>query len=151
MSSPGAGAPIKSAPARQAIAADFARAPADAGPLTRSRMGATEAWLRDAPGGAYAVQVMLLAPGNKRELEAFLERTDKLTGLNDIYLYQTRVKGQSEPVVAVVFGGYATRDEAREAVARFPEELRAHLPYLRTVDGIRREVAERDPRADHAG
>lgn len=122
-----------------------------AGPLTRSRIAATEAWLKDAPGSAIAVQVMALAPGNERELEAFLGRADKLTGINDIYLYETRVKGQSKRGIAVVFGSYPTQDKAREAVARFPEEFRSHLPYLRTVDGIRRELAEPDPHAEHSG
>jgi septal ring-binding cell division protein DamX len=114
-------------------------------------MAATAAWLRNAPGGAFAVQVMTLAPGNEREIEAFLARADKLTGLNDVYLYQTRIKGQVKPALAVVYGSYPTRDKVREAIAGFPEELRAHLPYLRTVDGIRREIAERDPKTAHAG
>jgi MSHA biogenesis protein MshM len=165
-------APLVSAPAVPAAAirpaavpvpeaATPVRVPADAdapavdaaapGPLTRERMAATEAWLRNAPGSAFAVQVMTLAPGNEREIEAFLMRADKLTGLNDVYLYQTRIKGQVKPALAVVYGSYPTRDKVREAIAGFPEELRAHLPYLRTVNGIRREIAERDPKTAHAG
>ena len=147
----GAGAPIKSDAMRTSGAENPAPLASAAGPLTRSRMTATEAWLKDAPGSAFAVQVMALAPGNERELEAFLARADKLTGLNDIYLYETRIKGQSKRGLAVVYGGYATRDKARDAVAHFPEELRSHLPYLRTVDGIRREIAESGPRDEHSG
>jgi septal ring-binding cell division protein DamX len=114
-------------------------------------MAATEAWLRDAPGKAFAIQVMALAPGNERELEAFLTRADKLTGLNDVYLYATRIRGQSKPGLALVYGSYPSRDKVREAIAHFPEELRAHQPYLRTVDGIRREIAERELKAEHSG
>jgi type II secretory pathway predicted ATPase ExeA/septal ring-binding cell division protein DamX len=120
-------------------------------PLIQHRMEATAVWLKEAPGGAFAIQVMTLAPGNERELEAFLTRAEKLTGLNDIYLYQTRVKGQSKRGLAVVYGSYPTRDKVREAIAGFPEELRSHLPYLRTVDGIRREIAERDLQTEHSG
>ena len=94
---------------------------------------------------------MALAPGNERELEAFLTQAEKLTGLNDIYLYRTHIKGQSKRGLAVVYGSYPTRDKVRETIAHFPEEIRIHLPYLRTVDGIRREIAERDLGTGHAG
>jgi MSHA biogenesis protein MshM len=114
------------------------------GPLTRQRLAATESWLKDAPGSAYAIQVMALTPGSERELEAFLARADKLTGLNDIYLYQTRIKGVAKPGFAVVYGSYASPEKGRQAMAALPDELRSHLPYLRTVDGIRREIAEPD-------
>jgi septal ring-binding cell division protein DamX len=121
--------------------------PAATGALTRLRLAATENWLKNAPGGAYTIQVMALAPGNERELEVFLNRADKLTGLNDIYLYQTRIKGQTRPGLAVVYGSYNTPEKGRQAMAGLPEELRSHLPYLRTVAGIRREIAEPDLKA----
>lgn len=133
------------APAVARTASIAADAPAPGvGPLTRQRLAATESWLKDAPGTAYAIQVMALAPGSERELEAFLARADKLTGLDDIYLYQTRIKGVAKPGFAVVYGSYATPEKGRQAMAALPEELRSHLPYLRTVAGIRREIAEPD-------
>jgi septal ring-binding cell division protein DamX len=98
--------------------------------------------------------VMTVAPGNERELEAFLTRADKLTGLNDIYLYETRFKGQSRQSkrgLAVVYGSYPTRDRVRDTIAHFPEEIRVRAPYLRTLDGIRREIAERDHPAGQSG
>jgi len=127
--------------ARAASIAADAAAPG-VGPLTRQRLVATESWLREAPGSAYTIQVMALTPGNERELEAFLARADKITGLNDIYLYQTHIKGVAKPGFAVVYGSYSTPEKGRQAMAALPEEQRAHLPYLRTVDGIRREIAE---------
>jgi septal ring-binding cell division protein DamX len=118
--------------------------------LTRERLAATDSWLKGAPGGAYAIQVMALMPGNERELEAFLARADRLTGLNDIYLYHTRIKGVAKPGFAVVIGSYTTQEQGRQAMAALPEELRSHLPYLRTVDGIRREIAEPDVKTSPA-
>jgi septal ring-binding cell division protein DamX len=119
----------------------------NAGPFTHARMAATAAWLKDAPGREFAIQVMTVSTGNQRELEAFLARADKLTGLNNIYVYQTRVKGQSKTGLAVVYGSYPSREKVRETIAQFPAEIRTYLPYLRTVDGIRREIAERDGQA----
>ncbi len=131
-----------------APAANSGTGPADTlGPLTSARMAAAETWLKDAPGREFAIQVMTVSTGNQRELEAFLARADKLTGLNSIYVYETRVKGQSKNGLAVVYGSYPTREKVRETITQFPAEIRTYLPYLRTVDGIRREIAERDGRA----
>jgi MSHA biogenesis protein MshM len=114
------------------------------GPLTAARMAATDAWLKDAPGRAYAIQIMAVSQGNERELEAFLARAAKLTGTDNIYVYQARIKGQSNYGLAVVYGSYPSREKVRETIEGFPAEIRTFLPYLRTVDGIRREIAERD-------
>ena len=114
------------------------------GPLTRERMQAADEWLKTAPGKAFAVQVMAVAHGNERELEAFLLRMRKISGLDEAYVYQTRIKGQPNNGLAVVFGSYATRDKVRETIDRFPGDVRSLHPYLRTVDGIRREIAARD-------
>jgi MSHA biogenesis protein MshM len=126
--------------------------PADAfGPLTRSRMAATEPWLKETPGRAFAIQVMAVVPGNARELEAFLTRASKLTGLDNIYVYETRIKGQPKNGFAVVYGSYPSRDKVRDAIDHFPPEIRTYLPYLRTVDGIRRELASRETGDDAHG
>ena len=121
-------------------------APAHAGALTRARIEATDAWLREAPGKAFAIQVMAIAPGSERELEAFLERARKVTGLDQVYIYDTRIKGQAKNGLAVVYGSYVSRDAVRETMQSFPAEIRNLHPYLRTVDGIRREIADRDRR-----
>jgi MSHA biogenesis protein MshM len=119
-------------------------APTAAGPLTRARMVATETWLADRAESAFAIQVMVVVAGNERELEAFLQRASKLTGLDKVYVYEARIKGQSKSGLAVVYGGFASRDKVREAIAGFPAEIRTHGPYLRTVEGIRREILERN-------
>ena len=79
-----------------------------------------------------------------RELEAFLQRAGKLTGVANIYVYETRIKGQNRNGLAVVYASYPSREQVRDTIARFPDEIRTYLPYLRTVDGIRREIAERE-------
>ena len=86
---------------------------------------------------------MAVVPGNERELEAFLQRAKKLTGLDKLFVYEARIKGLSKSGLAVVYGGFASREKVREAIAAFPAEIRVHRPYLRTVDGIRREIQER--------
>ena len=119
-------------------------APKAAGPLTRARMIATEAWLADRGESGFAIQVMALLAGNERELEAFLERADTLTGLDKVYVYEARIKGQSKNGLAVVYGGFASREKVGEAIAGLPAEIRMQRPYLRTVEGIRREILERN-------
>jgi type II secretory pathway predicted ATPase ExeA len=119
-------------------------APKAAGPLTRARMIATETWLADRGESGFAIQVMAVVAGNERELEAFLDRADKLTGLDKVYVYEARIKGQSKNGLAVVYGRFASREKVGEAIAGFPAEIRMHRPYLRTVEGIRREILERN-------
>jgi type II secretory pathway predicted ATPase ExeA len=119
-------------------------APKAAGPLTRARMIATETWLADHRESAFAIQVMAVVAGNERELEAFLQRVNKLAGNDNVYVYETRIKGQSKTGLAVVYGGFASRDKVREAIAGFPADIRVHRPYIRTLQGIRREILERD-------
>lgn len=107
-------------------------------------MVATETWLADRSESGYAIQVMAVVAGNERELEAFLQRAKKLTGLDGVFVYEARIKGQSRNGLAVVYGGFASRDKVRDAIAGFPAEIRAHRPYLRTVEGIRREILDRN-------
>jgi MSHA biogenesis protein MshM len=56
---------------------------------------------------------------------------------NKIYVFRTVAQGK--PAMTVVYGAYADRKAALEALDKLPAAVAANRPVLRTVNGIRTE------------
>ena len=59
---------------------------------------------------------------------------------SDLFVYRTRAR--QKPFLTVLYGSYASREAAQEAMGRLPGQVRAYKPYLRTVQGIRTEIGQ---------
>jgi septal ring-binding cell division protein DamX len=57
---------------------------------------------------------------------------------SSIYPFRTQVNGK--PFVSVLYGSFASKREALQAVAKLPDSLKAYQPHLRTVGGILKET-----------
>jgi septal ring-binding cell division protein DamX len=81
----------------------------------------------------------MVAPTESRaQLERFLRKAKADSGLDSIYIYPTLIA--STPHFGVVYGNYDSRDQAQTALTERSEHWRGQ-PYLRTVKGIREEIA----------
>jgi len=127
-------------PAEPAKPAPPARPPV-VGKLLQDRLDATTAWLASAPPRTYTIQ--LLGARNEQQLNQHLRILTNIIEINNLFVYRTFAKG--EPALTITWGTFDDPRAAREAMAKLPAHLKAHKPILRTVQGIRTEVAGNNP------
>ena len=118
------------------VSADSANAPADADML-EARIVATQTWLAQQDKNTYSIQ--LLGSDNPQQLKNHLNAIRKYIEISDIFVYRTIAK--QRPSLTVLYGSFRDRRTAFEALAQLPAPLKAHNPILRTVQGIRGEIA----------
>jgi MSHA biogenesis protein MshM len=131
-------APVASAPALAIINPVLEPLQASTTSLLQQRLALTQVWLSSEQPDHYTIQIMAAAAVGREQLERFLRKTQSDNGLDAIYVYPTRINDALH--FGVVYGNYNSREQAQTALA----ELVAHRggqPYLRTVKGIREEVA----------
>jgi len=107
--------------------------------LTKQRLSATYAWLQQAEAGHYSIQIMMLERNEaKRGLEKFLQRADMRLRLQNVFIYNTNIRGT--PMTGVAFGEYKNYKLAIKALNDLPDFLKKHGPHLRTVKGLRQDM-----------
>jgi type II secretory pathway predicted ATPase ExeA/septal ring-binding cell division protein DamX len=134
-------APAISPPASEAPKPTPPQNPAAAGKLLQQRLDATTAWLATAPPRTYTIQ--LLGARNEQQLNQHLRFLANIIEINNVFVYRTFAKG--EPALTITWGAFDDQRAAREAMAQLPARLKAHKPILRTVHGIKTEVAGINP------
>jgi len=144
-----AATPPAPAPAVPVAAAPAAIPPApDPGPrnttsakLLQERLAATSAWLAAAPPRNYTIQ--LLGARDDQQLNQHLRFISNIIEINDVFVYRTLAKG--EPALTITWGNFDNQLAARQAMAQLPASLKVYKPLLRTVHGIKTEVARNNP------
>ena len=102
-----------------------------------SRIAATNAWLEQVGTNPYSIQ--LLGADSPAQLKHHLNVIRKYIEINDIFVYRTIAR--QKPSLTVLYGSFNDRRAAQEALAKLPEFLKAYKPVLRTMQGIRGEIA----------
>lgn len=116
-------------------------APAPASNPLQQRIAATQSWLANEDGAHFTIQLMLLSDTDtESRLGNILSRLDKDFGLTQIYIYPTRIKTDHQ--FSITFGTFSSREQAIAALARLPAGYLSNRPVLRTVKGIRDEIAK---------
>jgi septal ring-binding cell division protein DamX len=77
---------------------------------------------------------------NDAQLTAHLQTLAKVLEPSKIYVFRTVAQGK--PSVTVIYGSYADRKAALEALQKLPPAIVANRPVLRTVKGIRAEMVQ---------
>lgn len=105
--------------------------------LTR-RIIATSIWLAREPSNTVTIQLMggREGPQLKNDLEGLSQKIEA----DNIYVYRTQVQGL--PFLNVLYGGFANRTNAMEALQNLPAELRKNKPQLRTIAGVLQETRQ---------
>jgi len=116
--------------------ADGARTSPDAGSLLQTRLDATQAWLQQQPESTVSIQ--LLGSADDQQLSNHLATLGRQLDIQSIYPFRTQVAGQ--PFITVLYGSYATRQEAMQAVRQLPKSIKSYNPHLRTIGGILKET-----------
>jgi len=102
------------------------------------RIVATKEWLAKGNKNPYSIQ--LLGADNATQLKHHLNVIRKYVEINDIFVYRTIAK--QKPSLTVLYGSFDDRRAAQEALAKLPANLKAYKPVLRTMQGIRAEIAQ---------
>jgi len=103
--------------------------------LTR-RLNATSAWLTSQPPTTVSIQLM--GANSDEQLKRNLETLSRQMELDNIYVYRTKVNNQ--PFLTVLYGSFANRFEATQALEKLPAELQKNRPQLRTIAGVLQEI-----------
>jgi MSHA biogenesis protein MshM len=132
-------APPASAPAPATVqSTTIPVAPAEADDILTRRLVATKNWLNQKPASTVTIQLM---GGNSDEhMKNQLETLSQQVLLDEVYVFRTQVRGK--PFMSVMYGSYASREEALQATQKLPRWLRTNRPQLRTVGGIIEETKQ---------
>ena len=100
--------------------------------LLQARIDLTKDWLNTQSRDTVTIQLMGVA--DEWELKKYLNYLSQQIELDNIYVYRTKVNNQ--PFLTVLYGTFADRQLANEALQKLPAKLRQNRPHLRTVGGI---------------
>ncbi len=100
------------------------------------RLNVTSNWLASQPPATVSIQLM--GANSDAQLTADLMSLSQKIELDNIYVYRTQVNNQ--PFLTVLYGSFANRFEATQALKKLPEEIQKNRPQLRTIAGIQQEI-----------
>jgi MSHA biogenesis protein MshM len=103
--------------------------------LTR-RINVTSAWLVSQPPTTVSIQLM--GATSDAQLKNDLEILSQQIELDNIYVYRTKVNNL--PFLTVLYGSFANRFEATQALQKLPTEIQKNRPQLRTIAGVLQET-----------
>ena len=103
--------------------------------LTR-RLNATITWL--ASQAPTTVSIQLMGASSDEQLKNDLEKLSSQLELDNIYVYRTKVNNL--PFLSVLYGSFADRIEATQALEKLPVEIKKNRPQLRTIAGVLKET-----------
>ncbi|MDP2155263.1 MAG: AAA family ATPase [Sulfuricella sp.] len=106
--------------------------------LLQQRLDATRAWLDKADDAHFSIQLMIADSDAEAisRLERFFQRN--ALELQQLYVYPSSLTGKSG--FGVLFGNFATRDQALASLASLPREMKISRPIIRTVRGVKAEI-----------
>ncbi len=108
--------------------------------LLQQRLDATRAWLDKEDEAHFSIQLMIADSDAEAlsRLERFFQRN--ALELQQLYVYPSSLTGKSG--FGVLFGNFATRDQALASMAGLPREMKISRPIIRTVRGVKAEIKE---------
>jgi type II secretory pathway predicted ATPase ExeA len=120
--------PEQSTPQPEAVTSD----------ILEQRFQATKEWLNTQNPRTVTIQIM--GTDTPEQMRQQLQNLKSQVGLENVYIYQTAVKGK--PFTSVVYGSYPDRADALKAMTELPRNLLSNRPTLRTVGGIVEETKQ---------
>jgi septal ring-binding cell division protein DamX len=131
---------------RETAAKTIASAAAISGPVdsVEGRLAATREWLAAAAQTTHTIQIM--GTNNEEQLRGHLKALSKFLEPGKIYAFRTLAQGK--PAITVVYGAYADKQAALQALEKLPAAVGANKPVLRTVNGIRAEQKQHGIKTD---
>ncbi len=108
--------------------------------LLQQRLDATKIWLADTEGAHYTIQLMLSNTDAALQMERILDEIRQNIGLRQVYVYPAHIMGKRK--FGITFGSFSSRDQALVSIGKLPASYQENRPTLRTIKGIRDEIAK---------
>ncbi|PPD53672.1 MAG: general secretion pathway protein [Methylotenera sp.] len=109
--------------------------------ILNRRLAETEIWLTNQPPTTVSIQ--LLGGYSDEQILNDLTRLSQQVELDNLYVYRTStvVNGVgAQPFLTVLYGSFANRVEAVQALKNLPADIQKNQPQLRTVAGVLKET-----------
>jgi septal ring-binding cell division protein DamX len=100
-----------------------------------SRLATTREWLAASAETTHTLQ--LFGANSEQQLKADLATLSGVLSSSELRVYRTLIAGK--PAYTVVYGAYADRRAALQALDKLPASVAVNRPLVRTVNGIRAE------------
>lgn len=102
------------------------------------RLSVTSNWLTNQLPTTVSIQLM--GANSDAQLTADLINLSQKIELDNIYVFRTKVNNQ--PFLTVLYGSFANRLDATQALKKLPVEIQKNRPQLRTIAGVRQEIQQ---------
>jgi MSHA biogenesis protein MshM len=129
-------APAKISPAETQSATAAAALPPGSGPLTRGLIESGSQWVAQADNSAWFLQLMSSDMSQPAAAETFINSAIK-SGLDTAKLRAYYINTPTMKRLGVIYGEFATRAEALDALGKIPTTAKGSKPYPRQVSGLR--------------
>jgi type II secretory pathway predicted ATPase ExeA len=113
--------------------------------LVNQRLQATDNLLLNASPDTISLQIQSVptvpAAGEQPQdalLKVALEKLRRQLEMDNIYLY--RMQQNDSVYTVILYGTFAQRAGALNALGSLPEEIKANQPYLRTLAGVKKDI-----------
>jgi septal ring-binding cell division protein DamX len=103
-----------------------------------ARLAAGRELLAEGSGARYAVQLMVTDARERDYLESWLAEAGRAVEPKKLYVVPSA--GADGPRLGVLFGAFAERGQALDAMGTLPASLRQFRPYVRSIDAVREEA-----------
>lgn len=100
------------------------------------RLNATTVWL--ASQAPTTVSIQLMGASSDAQLKSDLEVLSQQIEIDNIYVFRTKVNNL--PFLTVLYGSFANRLDAIQALKKLPAEIQRNRPQLRTIAGVLQET-----------
>lgn len=107
--------------------------------VIKKRLDDTQQWLLEGLNSHYSIQLFMARSSDADRVEAFLQDLPEILDLTKIYIYETVINGRLW--LSVLYGDFATQDNAIESLNQLPSSLKASDPYLRRVGALKKDSA----------
>ena len=111
--------------------------------LVAKRLEYTKNWLFSGQANTITLQIKSLPTANpiqESQLQAELEKIAQQLEVDNIYLYRKNQNG--EMFTVILYGAFAQRNEALDALNKLPSQIQSNHPYLRTIGGINKDIQQ---------
>ncbi|MBN9422965.1 MAG: ATPase [Candidatus Accumulibacter sp. 66-26] len=99
------------------------------------RIAATGEWIRASPETRHFIQLLAIDASARQEVERFIEALPDALDRQVVRVYRSNLSGRDR--IGVIYGEYASREAAEQAMRKLPDEVRASHPYARSVAKLR--------------
>jgi MSHA biogenesis protein MshM len=131
-------APVAAVPAaarRESGSPNAETVGAEASLTLAERIAASREWLKRTPDSHYFIQLLVTDAGSQREVAEFIANNSRSLDLRQLRVYRSSLGGRER--LGVIYGDYASREQANVALATLGEISPSSRPYVRPVARLR--------------